>query len=159
MFAFFLIFIWIFQLYSSLLNQCNYNKDIIRRLTNKFALIRRGNCNFDLKTKNAQDAGYQGVIIFDPSSSQPRIMPGTGSYDITIPSVMVGRATAQKLVDTYMYDIKLKNPDREPFVLMVGDSDDIINYLLPFSLIIAVCLTTMLIFSLARVVRQAQLPK
>lgn len=34
-----------------------------------FALIRRGNCNFDVKVRNAQNSNYTLAIIFNVNSS------------------------------------------------------------------------------------------
>lgn len=34
-----------------------------------FALIKRGNCNFDVKVRNAQNSNYTLAIIFNVNSS------------------------------------------------------------------------------------------
>merc|ERR1711881_536306 len=67
--------------------------------------------------------------------------------------MFVGRSTAKSLKEYYLYNATVA-VDEMPFVVMVGEDDSIINYLLPFSLIVAVCLTAMMIFSMIRLVRQ-----
>ena len=54
----------------------------------KLAIIDRGNCNFVVKVKNAQNAGAVGVIIANSSSG---VFGGMGGSDptINIPSVML----------------------------------------------------------------------
>jgi hypothetical protein len=54
----------------------------------KIALIDRGNCNFTIKVKNAQDAGAIGVIMVNNVQGAPITMGGTDNT-ITIPAVMV----------------------------------------------------------------------
>lgn len=58
----------------------------------KIALIDRGNCNFTVKTRNAQNAGATGVVIVDnaPATTPPG-MSGTDNT-ITIPTVSVTMA-------------------------------------------------------------------
>ena len=54
----------------------------------KIALIDRGNCNFIVKVKNAQNAGAVGVIIADNVAGPVAGMSGTDAT-ITIPSVRI----------------------------------------------------------------------
>jgi hypothetical protein len=54
----------------------------------KIALIDRGNCNFTIKVKYAQDAGAIGVIMVNNVQGAPITMGGTDNT-ITIPAVMV----------------------------------------------------------------------
>jgi len=60
-------------------------------LTGKIALIIRGNCNFTVKVKNAQDAGAIGVVMVNNVPGDPIIMGGTDNT-ITIPAVMISQA-------------------------------------------------------------------
>ena len=57
----------------------------------KIALIRRGNCNFVEKVKNAQDAGAIAVIMMNNVDGTPVAMGGTDAT-ITIPSVMISKS-------------------------------------------------------------------
>ncbi len=54
----------------------------------KIALIDRGNCNFTIKVKNAQDAGAIGVIMVNNVQGPPITMGGTDNT-IIIPAVMI----------------------------------------------------------------------
>lgn len=54
----------------------------------KIALIDRGNCNFTIKVKNAQDAGAIGVIMVNNVQGAPITMGGTDNT-VIIPAVMV----------------------------------------------------------------------
>ncbi len=60
-------------------------------VTGKIAVIRRGNCNFVDKVKNAQDSGAIGVIMMNNVDGAPIPMGGTDAT-ITIPSVMISKA-------------------------------------------------------------------
>ena len=56
----------------------------------KIALIRRGDCQFVQKVKNAQDAGAIGVIMMNNVTGEPIPMGGEDA-SITIPSVMISK--------------------------------------------------------------------
>ena len=60
-------------------------------VTGKIAVIRRGNCNFTDKVKNAQNSGAIGVIMMNNVDGAPVPMGGTDST-ITISSVMISKA-------------------------------------------------------------------
>jgi hypothetical protein len=62
---------------------------ITNNLTGAIALIDRGLCNFNVKTKNAQNAGAIGVIIVDNVAGCPPAGLGGTDATITIPSVRV----------------------------------------------------------------------
>ena len=57
-------------------------------INGRIALIDRGNCNFVVKAKNAQDAGAVGVIIADNVAGPVAGMSGSDAT-ITIPSVRI----------------------------------------------------------------------
>ncbi len=60
-------------------------------MNGKIALIRRANCNFTVKVKNAQLAGAVGVIMMNNIDGEPIPMGGSDP-SITIPSVMISKA-------------------------------------------------------------------
>lgn len=66
----------------------------------KIAIIRRGNCNFDDKVKNAENAGAIGVIMLNNISGEPIPMGGDDTT-ITIPSVMISKENGD-LIETAM---------------------------------------------------------
>lgn len=41
-------------------------------ITNWFALIKRGNCNFDVKVRNAQNSSFALAIVYNNNSSDNR---------------------------------------------------------------------------------------
>jgi hypothetical protein len=57
----------------------------------KIAVIRRGECAFVIKVKNAQNAGAIGAIVMNNVPGEPVPMGGTDTT-ITIPSVMISMA-------------------------------------------------------------------
>jgi photosystem II stability/assembly factor-like uncharacterized protein len=62
----------------------------------KIAVIRRGNCNFTDKVKNAQNSGAIGVIMMNNVYGSPVPMGGTDAT-ITIPSVMISKSVGDIL--------------------------------------------------------------
>lgn len=72
--------------------------DAMQDLTGKVVLIDRGTCNFPQKVRNAQASGAVLVIVANNTASAPYAMTGgSGTTDITIPSVMVSKATGDAL--------------------------------------------------------------
>lgn len=65
--------------------------------TGKVVLMDRGTCNFPTKVRNAQNAGAVMVIVANSSTQAPFQMTGTGTGDITIPSVMISKAAGDAL--------------------------------------------------------------
>ncbi len=57
-------------------------------LSNDFALIERGTCDFSVKVLNAQNVGAVGVIVYDPATNTTDIPSGLGST--SIPMVLIG---------------------------------------------------------------------
>ncbi len=57
----------------------------------KIALVTRGACAFELKVKNAQDAGAIGVIVCNNQAGILN-MAGSGELGVTIPSVLISTA-------------------------------------------------------------------
>lgn len=63
---------------------------LVSNLTGKIAVVYRGDCEFGVKAKNAQDAGAVGVIIINNAAGAPVGMgPGAQGASVTIPTVMV----------------------------------------------------------------------
>jgi subtilisin family serine protease len=67
----------------------------IAELSGKIALIQRGGCNFDVKVRNAQDAGAKAALIFS-DQGEALIMTGSPS-GITIPALMIGHDDGELL--------------------------------------------------------------
>jgi E3 ubiquitin-protein ligase RNF167 len=85
------------------------------------ALVRRYECNFEDKIRNAQLANFDGVIVHNVNSSDlgkntrkkvdhivtllfSEIMSANNSAEIYIPSVFVGEEAGWLLRDSYQYD-------------------------------------------------------
>ncbi|MBU6283434.1 M4 family metallopeptidase, partial [bacterium] len=68
------------------------------QVAGRIAFVDRGNCNFAVKVKNAQNAGAVAVIVADndPSAAEGSGMSGTDAT-ITIPSVRVSKAAGDLL--------------------------------------------------------------
>lgn len=71
-------------------------------LAGKIALIERGNCTFETKVKNAQDAGAIAVIIYDNmAATAPLQMPDDPAVNgVTIPSMFIIRARGTTIKST-----------------------------------------------------------
>lgn len=69
-------------------------------ISGKIALIRRGNCNFSNKVKNAQDAGALAVIVYDTvvNNTVRLSMSSTGLLGITIPAVFISKEKGDSLL-------------------------------------------------------------
>lgn len=61
----------------------------------KIALVQRGGCNFDVKVRNAQNAGAKAALVFS-DQGEALVMNGSGS-GITIPALMIGRDDGELL--------------------------------------------------------------
>ena len=99
-------------------------------ISGKIALIRRGNCNFSNKVKNAQDAGALAVIVYDtvPNNPQRLSMSSEGLLGITIPAVFVTKEIGEEMVAamaTETVNVKLEVP-ADLYLYADGDFDNVI---------------------------------
>lgn len=77
-------------------------------------LIDRGNCDFVVKVKNAQNAGAEAAIVGNNQPTEPFGMGG-GDPTITIPSIMISLADRNTLVPELPAEATLSpNPDLGP---------------------------------------------
>uniref|UniRef100_A0A667IVG8 Ring finger protein 13 n=1 Tax=Lynx canadensis TaxID=61383 RepID=A0A667IVG8_LYNCA len=78
-------------------------------------LIRRLDCNFDVKVLNAQRAGYKAAIVHNVDSDD-LISMGSNDIDvlkkIDIPSVFIGESSANSLKDEFTYEKGSQNLSR-----------------------------------------------
>ncbi|GAA3645454.1 hypothetical protein GCM10022397_32990 [Flavivirga jejuensis] len=66
-------------------------------INGKIAVIERGACNFDIKVKNAENAGAIAVVVVN-NISDPIFAMGGGDYTIYIPAIMVSQADGQAIM-------------------------------------------------------------
>lgn len=67
------------------------------QLNGKIALIQRGNCDFVVKVKKAQDAGAKAVVMVNNVGGAPITMGGTDAT-IVIPSVMISMDNGNPII-------------------------------------------------------------
>jgi len=94
-------------------------------LSGKIVLIKRGGCFFNLKVKNAQDAGALAVIVMDSIDNNPTrlSMSSTGILGITIPAVFISKEVGDGLVAEMAngpVNVKLESPAD---LYLYGDGD------------------------------------
>jgi len=104
-----------------------------------FAVIARyGGCNFEQKVRNAQEANYTAVIIYNINSD--KLVPMGGDDNTLISSVFIGQSDAKLLLERFSYPM---NPE---VYLLISDDEpfDINAYLLPFAIVVGICFLVML---------------
>ncbi|XP_076134943.1 E3 ubiquitin-protein ligase RNF13 [Alosa pseudoharengus] len=120
-------------------------------LTGAFiVLIKRFDCNFDIKVLNAQKAGYKAAIVHNVDSDD-LISMGSNDLDvlkqIDIPSVFVGEDTANSLKEDYLYE------KGGHVILMPDFSLPLEYYLIPFLIIVGICLILIVVFMITKFVQ------
>lgn len=73
-------------------------ESIKNNISGKIALIQRGQCDFTIKVKNAQNAGAKAVVVYQNDSSLPIIMGGEDNT-ITIPAVMIKQSIGNQIIN------------------------------------------------------------
>lgn len=68
-------------------------------IAGNIAIVNRGNCNFTIKVKNAQDAGAIAVIVANNVPTQPGSMGGTDAT-ITVPAVHIFQSLGNTIRET-----------------------------------------------------------
>jgi hypothetical protein len=101
------------------------------------ALIKRspsrfGNCSFDVKVLNAQNAGFSAVIIYNSESDNLIKMSSNGMIPIQIPSVFVGHSTGLEISKYFTYMNKT-------YALINNDDSDLNYLLIPFVSVVTIC--------------------
>ncbi len=76
-------------------------------INGKIALIDRGNCEFGVKSLNAENAGAIGVIVCQNSTAPPFGMgPGAVGNTVTIPSIMISMQDCDS-IKTYLPNVNI----------------------------------------------------
>ncbi|NXJ96747.1 RNF13 ligase, partial [Corythaixoides concolor] len=113
-------------------------------------LIRRLECNFDIKVLNAQRAGYKAAIVHNVDSDD-LISMGSNDIDvlkkIDIPSVFIGETSANSLKEEFTYE-------KGGHVVLIPEfSLPLEYYLIPFLIIVGICLILIVIFMITKFVQ------
>ncbi|XP_053601035.1 E3 ubiquitin-protein ligase RNF167 isoform X2 [Plodia interpunctella] len=113
------------------------------------ALVARFGCNFETKVRNAQAAGYHCAIVHNVNSSEIETMSAKDPEGITIPSVFVSDSAGFMLMDLYNYT--------SGYYVMVNDDIPFninTHLLLPFAVVVVLCLVIILISMVVKCVRE-----
>lgn len=65
-------------------------------LSGRIALVRRGGCTFEVKVRNAQNAGAVAVVVYS-NQGEPLLMSGTRGA-VSIPAVMISREDGERIL-------------------------------------------------------------
>lgn len=76
-------------------------------LNGKIVMIKRGQCDFVVKVKKAQNAGALGVVMVNNVAGAPIAMGGTDPT-ITIPSVMIKNTDGNPIIDAVLAGTSLE---------------------------------------------------
>uniref|UniRef100_A0A182M3Z7 RING-type E3 ubiquitin transferase n=1 Tax=Anopheles culicifacies TaxID=139723 RepID=A0A182M3Z7_9DIPT len=119
-------------------------------VTSKFAVvIARYNCSFEEKVRNAQQAGYVLVIVYNVGSNDLEHMSANHPQDLLIPSVFVGESSGLSILEAYLYDrgYALVITDDIPFNISN-------NLIIPFAIVVGLCFIIMVLFMIIRCIRE-----
>ncbi|XP_061382674.1 E3 ubiquitin-protein ligase RNF13 isoform X1 [Danaus plexippus] len=111
-------------------------------------LIARYNCSFEVKIRNAQEAGFDCAIVHNVNSSELETMSAKDPDTITIPSVFVSDLAGIILGEEYIYT-------NHYYIMVNGDIPFNINthLLLPFAVVVVLCLVVILIFMIVKCIK------
>ncbi|XP_072935568.1 E3 ubiquitin-protein ligase RNF13 [Epargyreus clarus] len=112
-------------------------------------IVARYNCSFEMKVRNAQAAGYDCAIVHNVNSSELETMSAKDPEGIVIPSVFVNEIDGLILAEEYVYTTK------RFYIMVNGDLPFNINthLLLPFAIVVALCLIFILIFMIVKCIK------
>ncbi|XP_039296315.1 E3 ubiquitin-protein ligase RNF167 [Nilaparvata lugens] len=113
-------------------------------------LIKRGNCTFYQKVKNAQDANYRIAIVHNNDSDELEPMSeDKHGAPLQITAVFIGLHAGLHLKERYIY-----GPNNTYFIEVNNDYPFIVdNLLLPFAIVVGLCFFLMLGFMVGVVVK------
>lgn len=112
-------------------------------------IVARYNCSFEVKVRNAQNAGYAAVIVHNVGSNDLERMSANHADDIMIPSVFIGESNGIYIIESFLYPL--------PYALII--TDDIPfninnNLIIPFAIIVGLCFFITVCFMIIRCIRE-----
>lgn len=117
-----------------------------------FLLARRYPCPFETKVRNAAEAGFSAVIIYsvDPNKKTSFYPSQKVQYDLDVPTILITYTDGESIKRNYLYNKGFTAVilPRIPFPLNA--------YLLPFAVVIIVCLFLMVSFLIFQVIKCAR---
>lgn len=119
---------------------------------NWFLLAKRYPCPFETKVRNAAKAGFKAVIIYSIDSGKKSTYHPSAKiqYNLYVPTILIAYIDGEDIKQNYLYDkgyTALILP-RIPFPLNA--------YLLPFAIVIIVCLFLMVSFLVFQIIKCAR---
>ncbi|XP_007900646.2 E3 ubiquitin-protein ligase RNF13 [Callorhinchus milii] len=141
-----------FLVYSKPKNACEpiISPPLTDNSSNFIVLIRRFDCNFDIKVLNAQRAGYKAAIVHNVDSDE-LISMGSNDVDvfkqITIPSVFIGDKAAKILMEEFSLE------KGGHIVILPDFSLPLEYYLIPFLIIVGICLILIAVFMISKFIQ------
>ncbi|CAI9566831.1 unnamed protein product [Staurois parvus] len=115
-----------------------------------FALIRRFECNFDIKVLHAQQSGYDAAIIYNVGSDKLLNMAWNDEHirlEISIPSVFIGATAGRILLEEFSYY------DNAHVFLLPEYNLNFGYYLIPFIVVVAIIFIVMSVVMVVRCVQ------
>lgn len=122
---------------------------------NWFALVRRFSCPFKDKIQYSQDAGYAGIIVYNYEPNREAKISvnrhvstaGLGFDEFQIPAVLISSEDGAIMNRSYLYH-------NGYYVILSPDLQfNLSAYLLPFAIVISVCLLLMITFMVIKCIR------
>lgn len=110
-------------------------------------LIKRSNCTYEDKVLSAQNAKFDLAVVYNNESNELVKMQATHPERVYIPSVFIGKRTGLLIKDKYLYD--------KGFFIMISEDPtfDFSTMLIPFLIVISLCLITMLGFLIVKCIK------
>lgn len=128
----------------------------VKRPPNKedawFLLAKRYPCLLEKKARFASEAGYKAVIIYnaDHSKKGPYQASQKAQYNLDIPTIIISSVDGSTIKENYLFD------KGYTAIILPQVPFPINNYLLPFAVVIIICLFLMVSFLIFQIIRSVR---